>query len=330
MTLLGCALWVLLLYGFPQDTPPPVGAGKSGERPGLEADERGFVKIGPHRSVRLHPRKKIVEADGTFNLRYGFIEYLACAPGIKPHETLVALECNPMDLKFALILLGLDDTRARAPATDTDLRAIEGDRMVILLRWTTKDENGKEQTHELRAEDCILNTIVEEEMQKVGWVFTGSSFIQKPPDIPPRDGDPRRLGGKGTGKLPQPEMVFAPLLTGEFISVCHRPWVLIDNPVAIPFPDAAYHANPLVLPPVDRDEPVLVTMVFRRDKPGEIDRSVVRMKVPPPETDDDDAGATKKDDDGKAAEKKAKKVDDKDGGKPSTLEDHRDPGQDRS
>ena len=262
---------------------PAVFADDPPDRPfAPKPDARGFVPLGPEGTVRFHPQEKVVEADGTFNMNYGFIEFLACAPGVKPHETIVALDVNPIHFNAALMMMGLDEKKARKPESDADLLPVAGDRVVIFLRWKTKDENGKEVVHEERAEKCILNALVEEEMERVGWVFTGSRFIEENPrlDDPPGGGDSD--AGKKQEPEEEPKMIFAPLVIGQFIAVCHRPYAILDLPIAIPFVDAYYYANPEVLPPIDHDNPVEVTMVFRRPKPGEIDRSIVRMKIPPP------------------------------------------------
>ena len=273
------ALLLVLLIGFAcgtqEATPLP---------PRTPPDARGFVPVGKTRSVLFHPQRQIVEVEGTFNLQYGFLEYLACAPGIKPHETLIALDCHPVELKLGLILLGLEEEEVQRPASDVDLRAIPGDRAIILLRWKVQDEEGKEIVREERAENCIFNGLVSESMQKVGWVFTGSMFIEEEPPLPLIDDDRRDTEAKAAPpeKTSPPQKTFAPLLTGEFISVCHRPLTILDNPLALPFPDADYYANPEVLPPVKRDEPVPVTVIFRRPLEGEIDKKAVRMKIPPP------------------------------------------------
>lgn len=295
----------------PPVTPPPAEAPTSrpaapaapGESPAVAApglDERGFITVG---TVRFHPQRRELEADGYFNLQAGFLEFLACAPSVKSHETLVSLECEAEHLKAGLLLLGLQE--GRRPESELDLAPLDGDRVIILLRWQETTEDGTSRTIERRAEDCILNGLVSDTMERVGWVFTGSMFIEEaiPPPLPDRSGqsessDPPTIdppdGGSRGGAGPEPDgpapaaastpktrTVFAAAETGQYITICHRPWAILDNPLGLPFPDGDYYAYPDMLPRVDRDDPVEVTLVFRRPREGEIDRTITTMRVPP-------------------------------------------------
>ncbi|MFQ5655455.1 MAG: YdjY domain-containing protein [Planctomycetota bacterium] len=244
----------------------------------------GFVELG---TVRFSPTRGEVEADGTFNLRAGFLEFLACAPGMKAHETLISLGCDPVDLKTALLLLGIEE--GRRPRSDGDLLPLEGDRVVILLRYHLPLEKGGRVLCEKRAEECLVNGPMDRPMARVGWVFTGSTFLEVEP--PPLSADAERGTGAGAGdeaeespgqESPRPsKMVYAPRLAGQYIALCHRPLAILDNPLALPYVDADYYSAPEVLPPVDYDDPPPVTLVFRRPRAGEIDRAVVRMELPP-------------------------------------------------
>lgn len=281
----------------------------------------GWIAFG---DVRLDPKEKRIEVDGVFNLRRGLLEFLACAPGIKSHETLVTLDIDPRNLNLALLTLGLAP-KAR-PKHDTDTRQIEGDRVVIFLRWQQKDADGKLQTIERRAEECIVNYLAEEVMDPSGFVFTGSTFIPsdprdfRPPGSPPPPGaepgsNPPSRGARPGGRLPgegdpkgsdgavdsaadragdpkkKSEMIYAPLVIGQFIALVHRPFAILDNPLQLPYPDPEFGAYGEMLPPFDPDDPTPVTLILRRPKPGEIDPNLKRMsfKPLPPIKEGDDA-----------------------------------------
>ncbi|MEM7263653.1 MAG: YdjY domain-containing protein [Planctomycetota bacterium] len=292
----------------------PKPAGKAvkpgGTKPAAaKPDERGFVPLG---SVRFHPKKQIIEADGWFNLNRGIIEFLACAPGVKAHETMLALDIDPVDLNLALIALGLK--AKRQPESEWDLRPIAGDRVVIFLRYTITNAEGKPEVVERRAEECIINYLAEADMAPVGFVYTGSQFIPKDPLAGGDPNDPaveRRLGkpkeesekaDDGEPKKKQ-EMIYAPRELGQFIALTHRPFAILDNPLSLPYPDPEYGANTEVLPKVFRneeedEEPVRVTIVIRRPKKGEIDEKIIHMPFrmrepidPPKEDDGGDDGA---------------------------------------
>lgn len=282
------------------EQPPAEGELPTNRPKGPPVDANGYVHLG---TVRFHHERKEVEADGWINMRYGFLEFLATAPGVKSHESLVALDIEPSHLKAALLILGLKD--APNPKSEVDLRPIPGDRVMIFLRWKQKDKDGKEVTVTRRAEECIFNALVEESMEPVGWVFTGSDFIQEPVLPDRRDGGAPRdatdvehespngespesgvkddeSGGKDETP-PKMREVFGAKVTGQYIAVGHRPFALLDNPLGLPFPDPDYYADPDALPPkVAGEERTPVTLIFRLPRPGEIDKTITHMKVPPP------------------------------------------------
>ena len=77
------------------------------------------------------------------------------------------------------------------------------------------------------------------------------------------------------------KMVFLPRLTGRFISLGHWPGCILNFPLALPFPDGDFYADPEQLPFIDRQNPPEVTLIFRQPKKGEIDYSIKAMKLPP-------------------------------------------------
>jgi hypothetical protein len=246
------AVLFAILVGGPVDlidAPPPTAL-----RP-------GFAEFG---SVRFDPSRREVEAVGTFNLRGGFVEYLACSPGAFAHESMIALECDPADLKAALLLLGVAE--GKPPETDADLRPIAGDRLIIRLRFQVTGPDGRTVLRDIRAEDAILNGAMEREMERSGFVFTGSQFIEDY-RVEPVEGKP----------APQE---FAPRLIGEIVALSHRPYAILDNPLELPFRDGDYYIYTDVLPLFRRDQPTPVAMVFRRPRPGEIDPRATRMELP--------------------------------------------------
>lgn len=290
-------LWMTILLvswsvalGDPPAPPSESTPGKEGANPASDAPKTparpDYVRLG---TVWFHPGRQEIEVDGFFNLRAGFVEYLAATPGTKRHETLVALECEPEHLHGAILLLGIEP--GKGPESELDLRPISGPRVIILLRWNEKAEDGTQRQVERRAEDCLLNGLVEDTMQRVGWVFTGSEFItlgaNPPPGGPGGGGGagvtpPREAGtGEAAGEEPAAQ-IFGATATGELIAVSHRPLAILDHPLGIPFPDADYYAYPDALPPLDRDNPTRVTLVIRLPRENEIDKSATLMKVPPP------------------------------------------------
>lgn len=230
---------------------------------GTEPAMSGSFQIG---QARYHTETRSVEIDGYFNLVSGFVEYLICAPGVKPHETLVALDCNPVDIQAVLLLMGL--VEARSPESEMDLGPLDGgDRVIISLRFPVQDPEGRPRIRTIRAERCIINAPMEQEMARCGFAFTGSGFLL----LDPAPGAP-----PGT----EPSEQFMAKVTGEIASLCHRPWAILDNPLALPYPDGDYFAYAEVLPQHRRDDPPPVTVLFRRAVPGDVDPKAVRMAMP--------------------------------------------------
>ena len=255
-------------------------------------DERGFITLG---TVRFHPEKKIVEADGYFNLRQGAIEYVACLPRYKDHETLVSLDVNPVDLKTALLLLGVEDNPDPEAAAGVD--AIAGDRLMVLVRWETieppaegSDDPPQKKLHESRVEDLLVNGLTDDTMAHCGFVFTGSQFIdvdERHPVVKKMELDKKKDGDKARpkSKVIRTVPVFAPLVTGELITAGHRHLAILNNPLHLLWDDGQYdgyyHAYSDRLPPTPRDAPPSVTMIFRRPEEGEIDEKITHMLHPP-------------------------------------------------
>ena len=189
------AILAAALLGGPVDlvdAPPP------------NTPREGFVALG---SVRVHVGRGEIEVDGYFNMRGGFIEYLASSPGTKEHESLLALDCDPVDLNAACLLIGLEP--GTPPASEVDLRAIEGPRVIMRLRYEVPYPDGTKRLRDIRAEDVILNGPMEWEMARCGFVYTGSGFIEDYVDEPEEGADsvsaifdrppkPSRAGKSGT------------------------------------------------------------------------------------------------------------------------------------
>ncbi len=211
-------------------------------------------------TVRYYPESKRIELDGSFNLNRGLLEFLACGQGVNSHESLLSLDVDPTQLNLALILMGLKSQRR--PTSDADTGFLPGDRVVLTLRFPVR-ENGIETLRELRVEDAIINQLSGEPMRRVGFVYTGSSFI--------RD---RRAEG-------EEQEIYAPVRTRQYIALVHRAFAILDNPLELPYPDPEYAARTEVLPNYVPGEPVPVTLTIRHPRRGEIDATVIKMPLKP-------------------------------------------------
>ena len=232
--------------------------------PGSESRPGETVSLG---AIQYEAATRTIHMDGFFNMSQGFVEYLINLPGAKAHECLIAVDCDPMHLQTALMLLEISESRS--PESERDLGALDGgDRLVIFFQYPVQDGEGREFVRRIRAENCIINAPMEREMARCGFAFTGSGFLLLDP--PP---------GAPEGAEPQEE--FMARVTGELISLSHRPWAILDNPLALPYPDGDYFAYGDVLPwKKDGNEPPGVQVSIRKARPGEIDPEAVRMELP--------------------------------------------------
>lgn len=65
--------------------------------------------------------EKSVAADGKISLTNGILEFLAVEVGGRDYESLVALDCKPSALKFALLLIGCQDGETNGTPLRIDL-----------------------------------------------------------------------------------------------------------------------------------------------------------------------------------------------------------------
>lgn len=251
----GCIIVILAaaLSGLPVDLVP-----------GTESRPGETVDLG---AVRYEASTATIHLEGFFNMSQGFVEYLINLPGAKSHECLIAVDCDPMHLQTALMLLEVAESRS--PESERDLGGLTGgDRLVIHFHYPVKDGEGRDFVRRIRAENCIINAPMEREMARCGFAFTGSGFLVLDP--PP---------GAPEGAVAQEE--FMARVTGELISLSHRPWAILDNPLALPYPDGDYFAYGDVLPwSRDGNEPPTVQITIRKALASEIDPEAVRMELP--------------------------------------------------
>jgi hypothetical protein len=179
----------------------------------------------------LKPKdQKRVELDGAIIQQNVNIELIACAEGGKDHESIIAVKCNPEELHAALLLLGLRDRNSfggGGPKKLGDPMKPLGDPMMVLVRW---EENGK--AREVRAEDLVLDSRTKTTLGHVGWVFTGSGFVDEI-DIET---------GKTTGR-----QVYLANYVKTLVATYHDPTAILDLPLAEDS-NNMYFANGNVLP----------------------------------------------------------------------------------
>lgn len=129
-------------------------------------------------AIQVFEKEKRIEMEGEISLeldRYadtlgGAMEYVAVCKGGKEYESIIVLDCEPVEICNALVKLGLKKgTPASFDENDNSIMPT-GEPVRLFLQW--KDKSGK--TMNMRPEDMIYNINTKKRMQYADWPFTGS------------------------------------------------------------------------------------------------------------------------------------------------------------
>src|SRR5262249_55284130 len=142
-------------------------------------------KLGPNQfaigSIRIDTAKHELSVPGKIN-PVQILEFIACTKdGMKAYESAVSVDAYAINFNAALLLIGLDQTRGRAPTRHFDPNTPLGDPVEIWGEW---DADGKHVR--LPAEQLMFDRATSEVVTGSSWVYTGSSFIPAEPGDPPR------------------------------------------------------------------------------------------------------------------------------------------------
>lgn len=187
-----------------------------------------------------------VAVPGTIIMNRGAIELFACGAGGKEHESIVRIECDIHSLDSAMTLCGL--RRGALPAALRDPASGQGDRVVVLLQWKTKDD--KTVTH--RAEDLVLDVNREQSMPRVGWTYVGNWAEVSDPMSAPHE--------KKSYKI------LAAASSRSLVTTWRDPSTLLDNPIPEAVNDKLYVANFAVAPPPGTRVLVIVRAPSKRER----------------------------------------------------------------
>lgn len=215
------------------DSPPAVTeeAGANSQAPrNPKQDGNNPEKVLQFEGLKVDVTRGRIEAPGNICLNQGLIEYLACAPGGKEHESLLRLECKPQDLYVALQTLGLKP--GKGVEYQGEQKAPTGDMVYLVVEWQQENK-----TLRYRAEDLIWNVYDKTIMKRTGWVFVGSQFVEDPV----------------TG-----ERHFRASLERNIAATYHDPSAILDHPLSTGADDTTYEANGRLLPEVGTPVKLLV------------------------------------------------------------------------
>lgn len=193
---------------------PPHGTSPNGiNMPAIVKLNDHILKIG---DVMVHSQKRHVSINGEVNMKEGLVEYLACTPTGKLHESVLKLFADPSHIQIALLLLGLEPGNSPIPFQGAP-EIPRGAPLDILVSWQV---NGKEVV--CKSGDLILNINSNKTAMNVNWVFTGSQVLE--------------------GKFMARE-------EGSIVAIFHDPSALIDHTNKSGADDTIFYANKNLLPP---------------------------------------------------------------------------------
>ena len=159
---------------------PPAGATASQQTstsrqttpPAVERLGPSLYRIG---RMQVDTAKRELSVIGRIN-DVGTLEFVACVRGgMKAYESAITLETDAISFNAALLLIGLDQTRGRAPARHFDPAPPAGDPVEITfvsnLPGTTP--SGREPVEQL-----LFNQRTQQTIPPGAWVYTGSTLIE--------------------------------------------------------------------------------------------------------------------------------------------------------
>ncbi|MDI6733760.1 MAG: YdjY domain-containing protein [Planctomycetota bacterium] len=155
------------------------------------------------------------------------LEFVACTDGGKDYESLVILKCKPWNIHLSLILAGLKE--GKGPQSFGDPTRPTGDLVLVFISWEKEDGKDKRPIT-YRVEDLIIDAQTKQPLERVGWSFTGSMFVD---DI---DYDT----GKPTGRK-----IYLAEAYKNIIASWHDPAAILN----IPTRGGLYLPNAELLPP---------------------------------------------------------------------------------
>lgn len=143
--------------------PPPAGPDP------VEKLGAGRFRVG---TVHVDTTRKEVTVPGTIN-DVSVLEFLANTKnGFKSYESAIETDTNAVTFNVALLLVGLDTTKAVQPPVDRGPVPPSGDAVDVLVEW---DEGGRRRS--VSAEELILTGEDNQTLAKAAWVYTGSVLL---------------------------------------------------------------------------------------------------------------------------------------------------------
>ncbi len=136
----------------------------------------------PFPGVAVHVNGKHIELDGVVCIDAGWLEFIACSPRTKEHESLIVLEQRPSDIHAAMLLAGFESGSPGMWMYENEqfeLIAPTGSALRIDVRYV--DADGETREHSIC--EWILDHLGRHDFPCAAWVFGGSEFESNHPDV---------------------------------------------------------------------------------------------------------------------------------------------------
>jgi hypothetical protein len=138
--------------------------------PRVERLDRERVRIG---AVVINTARRELTVPGIINSGVTVLEFIANTPrGVKAYESVLTLEADAFTFNAALLLMGLDASRARRPTQHFDLTQPDGDRVEITVEWNTPAG-----TRRAPIDDLLFSKETNTTVPRSEWVYTGSTVV---------------------------------------------------------------------------------------------------------------------------------------------------------
>jgi len=138
-------------------------------------DEKKGIAGNPH--IKTDPKSKLIAIDGEFSIERGPLEYMVVCKGenAKTHETVLALDCEPMDVCYALLQCEYTYAGELRDGGKVNLPKGAGVMFSIEYEINLDDPMGKEKKVVVMPMQALAwNTQTQKPMRIAPFAFTGS------------------------------------------------------------------------------------------------------------------------------------------------------------
>jgi hypothetical protein len=151
------------------ETPKPSGLLPS-TTPTVERIGTNLYRVG---TIRVDTAGREISVAGKINPDVVTLEFIAnTRGGLKAYETAITLDTDAITFNTALLLIGLDRTRARnVPTTHFDPATPDGDKVDISIECPGKE------CQRVPAERLMYDRRTKQSVSEGSWVYTGSTFL---------------------------------------------------------------------------------------------------------------------------------------------------------